>query len=92
MNGTPHPRVLGREEIVSVIADALERMFGRPLHSATSQTRLFEEVGLDSTRVLELLLELEDGLGIEFDADDLEQGHFQTLGTLADYVLEQVGA
>lgn len=49
-------------------------------------TRLFEDLGLDSTIVLELLMRLEEELSIEFDADDLEQRHFETAGTLATFV------
>jgi acyl carrier protein len=92
MNTVPGPATLSHEQVVAVIADALGRIFDREPPEAGPGIRLFEELGLDSTRVLELLLELEGDLGIEFDADTLEPDHFQTLGTLADYVLIQTGA
>jgi acyl carrier protein len=49
-------------------------------------TRLFEDLNLDSTTVIELLMALEDVLGILVDPDTLEPKHFTTVGALADYV------
>jgi acyl carrier protein len=71
---------------VDSIAAALARVLKRDADGITESTGLFEDLGVDSTSVLELLLELEDDLGVEFDADTLEQQHFQTVGTLAAYV------
>src|SRR5262249_35369874 len=62
--------------IVSSVAAALARVLGRDAATVTPSSRLFDDLGLDSTSVLELLLELEDELGVEFDADTLEQHHF----------------
>jgi acyl carrier protein len=39
--------------------------------------------------VLELLMTIEEELGMEFDTDILEQHHFKTVGTLATFVQEQ---
>ncbi|WP_433331292.1 acyl carrier protein [Spirillospora sp. CA-294931] len=52
-------------------------------------SRLFDELGLDSTTVLGLLMAIEEELDIEFDTDTLEQRHFETVGTLATFVKEQ---
>jgi acyl carrier protein len=52
-------------------------------------TRLFDELGLDSTSALEVLMRIEDETGIEFDDDVLVQ-HFDTLGSLVGYTLEQL--
>jgi acyl carrier protein len=49
-------------------------------------TMLYEELALDSVGTLELLLDLEDTLGIEIDPEDLEMEIFRTVGSLADYV------
>ena len=76
--------------VVDSGATALARVLKRDAATITEPTRLFDDLGLDSTSVLELLLELENDLGVEFDADTLEQHHFQTVGTLAVYITAQL--
>jgi acyl carrier protein len=78
------------DSIVVSVAAALARVLKRDADTITESTRLFDDLGLDSTSVLELLLELENELGAEFDADTLEQRHFETVGTLAAYVAGHV--
>jgi acyl carrier protein len=53
-------------------------------------TRLFDDLGLDSTSALELLMRIEDATGVEFDDDTLEQQHFETVGSLVGYTLDQL--
>jgi acyl carrier protein len=45
------------------------------------------ELGLDSTGVLEMLMGLEQQASFEVDADELDPVVFDTVGSLADYVL-----
>jgi acyl carrier protein len=78
-----------RSAITSAIAGALSAMLGKDSSEIHEPTRLFDDLGLDSTSVLELLMRLEDELPVEFDTDTLEQRHFETVGSLADYVVEQ---
>ena len=81
---------LERRPVIDAIINALADVLKRDASSITESTPLFEGLGLDSTTVLELLMRLEDEAGMEFDTDTLEQRHFETVGTLASYVLEQV--
>ncbi|MGW4892743.1 acyl carrier protein [Kitasatospora sp. NPDC004240] len=80
---------LDRTVVVARIAESLGEVLKRELDTADESPRLFDDLGLDSTSVLELLMRLEDELDVEFDTDSLEQRHFETVGTLADYVIEQ---
>ncbi|WP_414930665.1 acyl carrier protein [Streptomyces sp. SHP 1-2] len=80
---------LTRATVVTRINESLGQVLKRDLEPGDDSPRLFDDLGLDSTSVLELLMRLEDELGIEFDTDSLEQHHFDTVGTLADYVIEQ---
>ncbi len=43
-------------------------------------------LGLDSTGMLEMLMELEDSGAVEIDADELDPHVFVTVGSLADYI------
>jgi acyl carrier protein len=79
-------------DLFATIVAALGEVLKRDTSAVTGETRLFDELGLDSTSVLELLLELEGELGIEFDADTLEQGHFATVDTLTAYLQSEMGS
>ena len=53
------------------------------------ETRLFDDLNLDSTASFELLIALEDVIpGLVIDPDTLERHHFETVGNLAQYVLK----
>ncbi len=54
-------------------------------------TRLFEDLNMDSTSSLELLIALEDVVpGLVIDPDTLDMRHFQTVGNLASYVQSNI--
>ena len=61
-------------------------MLQRELPELDTTTRLFEDLHLDSTSVLELLMALEDALDIEVDPDELRAEDFTTVESLAEYV------
>ncbi|MEU5551816.1 MULTISPECIES: acyl carrier protein [unclassified Micromonospora] len=89
VQGQP-PAPVVDEAVVASVRTALAAVLKRDVATITPDTRLFDDLGLDSTSVLELLLELENELGAEFDPDDLEQRHFETVTTLSEYVNEHV--
>ncbi|WP_103502424.1 MULTISPECIES: acyl carrier protein [Streptomyces] len=76
------------QHLVTTVVSALSEVLGEPLPDATAQTRLFDELHLDSTSVLSLLMALEDALDLEVDPESLEQHHLETVGSLAGYVAE----
>ena len=76
--------------IETSIVRALSQVLNRELTDVSSDTRLFEDLSLDSTSVLELLMVIEEDLGCEFDPDTLEQAHFATIGSLTGYVRDSV--
>jgi acyl carrier protein len=45
-----------------------------------------DELGLNSSLGLELLLELEGELAIQIDVEELDQEEMYTVGDLADYI------
>jgi acyl carrier protein len=75
-----------RGQLVAVVIAAVGAVLNQELADATEETKLFDDMGMDSTGVLGLLMELEDRLGIEVDPDDLEQKHLVSIGSLTDYV------
>ena len=75
-----------RSEIVEQLRAALSAVLGRPLDPFTPELGLFDDLGLDSTSVIELLMSLEDTVGLEIDPDELGPEVFRTVGSLTDYV------
>jgi acyl carrier protein len=75
-------------EIVEAITAAIAEVLGKTPEGVDEHTRLAEDLGLDSTSVLSLLMALEDTLHIQVDPDTLEQHHLETVGSLAGYIAE----
>jgi acyl carrier protein len=75
-----------RPRVVDVIIDGLSEVLGRDLPEVTGQTSLINELGLDSTSVLDLLMAIEERLDLELDTECLHMGHFATVDSLAEFV------
>lgn len=91
MTTEPQTTGLDRTRIAEGTVEVLAEMVKRDPGSLTEDTRLFADLGLDSTNALELLMTLEDRLGVEFDAESLEQRHLETVGSLTTFITEQAG-
>jgi acyl carrier protein len=79
------------DRVVAGICAALESVLEAEVTDLGPETRL-ADAGLDSTGVLELLMQLEEALGIEFDAENLEMSHFESVGSLARFVSAEMAA
>jgi acyl carrier protein len=77
------------QSIAERTRQVLGQMVNRDPATLTDDTRLFAELGLDSTNALELLMQLEDELAIRIDADNLEQKDLDTVGSLTRYFTQQ---
>jgi acyl carrier protein len=77
------------QSIAERTRQVLGQMVSRDPASLTDDTRLFAELGLDSTNALELLMQLEDELAVRIDADNLEQKDLDTVGSLTRYFTQQ---
>jgi acyl carrier protein len=77
---------MDRSEVVAAVETALSEVLEREVTGLTEDTRLFEDIHLDSTSVLEMLMTLEDAIGIEVDPETLDMDDFKSVGTLADYL------
>ncbi|OZB61434.1 MAG: hypothetical protein B7X31_10685 [Thiomonas sp. 13-66-29] len=78
---------MNRPSLLQRICEIITQITGQaPVSDVQDTTRLFDDLGLDSVGLLELLVTLESALGIEIDPDDLTAENVETLGTVADYV------
>ena len=90
MSDTTDTMTTATDPVVRAVIAALARVLRRDESGISPETRLFQDLGLDSTTVLELLMDLESEIDIELDADTLEQEHFETVASLAEYVRSQL--
>ena len=79
-----------RPEIIEHLRNSLSVVLNRELPEFSAETRILEDLELDSMRFIELLMSLEDTLGLDVDPDSLEPEVFQSVGSLADYVQRQL--
>jgi len=66
----------------------VEKAIGHEIPEFGPDTHLMTEVNLDSTAILEVLMDLEDSIGFEIDVDSLDASTLQTAGSLADYIVQ----
>ncbi|MFE6687035.1 acyl carrier protein [Streptomyces sp. NPDC057743] len=83
---------MDRQHLMKAAGAALSEVLEREVTGLTEATRLFEDLHLDSTSVLELLMALEDAMGLEVDPEDLDMDDFATVGTLLTYLESQPDA
>lgn len=91
MTTEPQATGLDRDAITEGAVRILSGMVHKDPDTLGEQTRLFADLGLDSTNALELLMLIEDELHIAVDADTLEHRHLETVGSLSSYLAEQAG-
>ncbi|WNI18952.1 acyl carrier protein [Actinacidiphila sp. ITFR-21] len=77
---------MNRSQIINHVSIALSTVLNREVPQLTEESRLFEDLALDSTSVIELLMGLEDTIALEIDPDELEPEVFRTVGSLTDYI------
>ncbi|MCX5215066.1 phosphopantetheine-binding protein [Kitasatospora sp. NBC_00240] len=79
-----------REQLVDDICALLPQVLKREVTGATAATTLMEALGMSSTSGLELILELEEHLDVEISVEELGRHDFATVGSLADYVAQNL--
>jgi acyl carrier protein len=80
---------MDRTEIVNHLQLSLSAVLNREVTALTPESRLFEDLAMDSTSVIELLMSLEDTMGLEIDPDELGPEVFRTVGSLTAYIEAQ---
>lgn len=77
---------MDRQEVIAHIEVALSEVVDHEVSGLSEETRLFEDLQLDSTSILELLMSLEDTVGLEIDPEELDISDFASVGSMTDYV------
>jgi acyl carrier protein len=74
-----------RRRIVEQTYELVPRVLRREFPELSESTRLMEDLGLTSSTMLELMLELEESLELQINVEDLDED-VNTIGRLADYI------
>ncbi len=74
------------DRLHTVLRDALSGILQREIPVLEDHMRLFDELGLDSTGVIDLLMALEDSIGLQIEPDELTPEVFESVGSLIGYV------
>jgi acyl carrier protein len=77
---------MDRAEILDRLRESLSEVLNREVPPLPEDARLFEDLTMDSTSVIELLMVLEDTVGLEVDPEELGPEVFKTVSSLVDYV------
>jgi 3-oxoacyl-[acyl-carrier-protein] synthase-3 len=76
-----------RTRVADTLTVLLGRLLGGDLPNLSEKTRLMDELGLSSSKTLELLLTLEDELDLQVDVEEIDRDDLASLGSLADFVV-----
>ena len=77
-----------RKRVVDSIGELVPAITGRDVAAMPEETRLFDELGLSSSKTLELLLALEEDLDIHVDVEEIDRSSLETIGSMADFVAD----
>ncbi|KAF5991765.1 MULTISPECIES: acyl carrier protein [Streptomyces] len=87
---------MDRQHVVTALENALTDVLEHPVTGLTGDVKLFADLHLDSTTMLEMLMFLEDSIGLVVDPEELDADDFVSVDTFTDFVLatqgEQVAA
>lgn len=86
-------RKTGNVELVGPVVMGIIERFLEPekreaLKSASDSTNMIEDLGLDSLTMVEIVLAVEDAIGMSIDNDDIQK--LKTLGDIKNYIKEKV--
>lgn len=73
---------------LETIQTSVSAVTGQDPGPLSDEQRLFDDLGLDSTSVIDLVMQLEDTAEIEIDPADLTGEIFNNVGTLRAYIEE----
>ncbi|MFD4173298.1 phosphopantetheine-binding protein [Streptomyces anulatus] len=76
-----------RKDVVQALETALTDVLERPVTGLRGEIRLFDDLHLDSTTMLEMLMALEDSIGLVVDPEELDVDDFESVDTFTDFVL-----
>lgn len=69
-----------------LLRDSISAVTSKTEFPFSDSTRIMEDIGLDSTSAMEVLMELEDRSPLEVDPNNLCVDDFETVGAFVNYL------
>jgi acyl carrier protein len=70
--------------IIRIIADVVEN--DSLLDTLNADTNIIDEVGLDSLQMINMMLGVEEQMGVEIDFDNFELSNLSSIRTFTEYI------
>lgn len=77
-----------RGDVLKALEAALTEVLDHPVTDLRGELRLFDDLHLDSTTMLEMLMALEDSIGLVVEPEDLDVDDFESVDTFIAFVLQ----
>ena len=81
---------MDRDHVMKILSDAAVEVLGVEAEQVVAGARFKEDLDADSLDLVELVMALEEGLGIEVAEEELEG--ITTVGEAVDLVMSKAGA
>lgn len=82
--------MFNKESAKEALKEALENVLGESIGKLNFDMRMFEDLHMDSTTMLESLLELEERLGFDIDPEELDMEDFLTVNAYTEFLIQVV--
>ncbi len=79
------------DEIARQVIDVIASLCNRPPDTLELQASLFDDLGVDSIRFMELLAMLEEEFAFELDVEDLRPELFRTIRSVVHFAVRKAG-
>lgn len=82
---------MNKGKMIELVTSAIKEVVNVN-YEIQKDTKLFDDLSLDSTSIIELLMVLEDIVpNLIIDPEELKADHFKTVETLSEYALASIG-
>ncbi len=79
---------MGTAAVKNIVKQTLAQCLAISAEQIGDQEELYEGLGIDSSSIVSLLLDLEQACEVEFDLEALQPEHLSTVDSLAAYISE----
>jgi len=77
------------EDAKLALKEAVENVLGEKINNFNQNSRLFDDLKMDSTTMLETLIELEEKLGLDVNPEELDIEDFLTVDSYVNFIVAE---
>jgi len=77
------------DQAKAALKEAIENVLGEKVEKFDRTSRLFDDLKMDSTTMLETLIELEDKFGLDVNPEELDIEDFLTVDSYVNFIVTE---